>query len=78
MRSASEHKQACIKNALNIPFHDIQQRIGELDKDTEIWVHCASGYRASVVASMLHAHGFDVALINDDIENAPSQLIITG
>lgn len=78
VRSSSEHKQAHVSGALNIPFHDIQERIKELDKDTEVWIHCASGYRASVVASILHAHGFDVVLINDDIENAPSELIITG
>lgn len=78
VRSASEYKQAHIEGSINIPFHDIQERIKELDKNTGVWVHCASGYRASVVASILHAHGFDVVLINDDIENAPSELIITG
>ena len=37
----------------------------------EVWVHCASGYRASIAASALAAHGRRVVAIDDDFaENA--------
>lgn len=76
VRSASEHTQAHIEGSLNIPFHDIQLRITELSKDTAVWVHCASGYRASIVASILHIHGYTVVLIDDDFKNAPIELLV--
>ncbi len=36
----------------------------------EIWVHCQSGYRASVAAGLLDAAGRDVVLIDDDFSSA--------
>ena len=36
----------------------------------EVWVHCASGYRASVAASLLDAAGRSLVAIDDSFENA--------
>ncbi len=36
----------------------------------EVWVHCASGYRASVAASFLAAAGRTLVAIDDSFENA--------
>ncbi len=36
----------------------------------ELWVHCASGYRASVAASVLAAAGRRLVAIDDSFENA--------
>ena len=36
----------------------------------EVWIYCASGYRASVAASILDEPGRQVVLINDDYEAA--------
>ena len=36
----------------------------------QIWVHCQSGYRASLAAGLLDAAGRDVVLIDDDFGNA--------
>jgi rhodanese-related sulfurtransferase len=33
-------------------------------------VHCASGFRASIAASLLDRSGFDVVLIDDAFTNA--------
>lgn len=35
-----------------------------------LWVHCASGFRASIAASLLHRSGHDVVLIDDPFVNA--------
>jgi rhodanese-related sulfurtransferase len=35
-----------------------------------VWVHCAAGYRASVAASVLHATGRRVVVIDDDFAGA--------
>ncbi len=36
----------------------------------EVWVHCASGYRASVAASLIAAAGRTPVAIDDSFENA--------
>jgi hypothetical protein len=35
-----------------------------------VWVHCESGYRSTLAASMLAAGGRPVVSINDDFANA--------
>ena len=35
-----------------------------------MWVHCASGYRASIAASLLDRTGRQVVLVDDDFDNA--------
>jgi rhodanese-related sulfurtransferase len=35
-----------------------------------IWVHCAGGYRAAVVAALLAANGRDVVAVDDNFDNA--------
>ena len=53
-----------MSNAVNIVVHELADRLDELPA-AEIWVHCASGYRASVAASILDRHGREVVLIDD-------------
>ncbi|WP_278255459.1 hypothetical protein [Nocardioides convexus] len=36
----------------------------------EVWVHCASGYRASVAASFVAAAGRTPVAVDDSFENA--------
>jgi rhodanese-related sulfurtransferase len=35
-----------------------------------MWVHCAGGYRAGVVAALLDARGHDVVAIDDSFDSA--------
>lgn len=74
VRAASEYNALHINKAVNIPFHDVLERIVEIDKEKPVLVHCASGYRASVAASILHTHGYDTIFVDDDFENIPKQL----
>ena len=64
VRRDAEWKTARIDEAVHIPLHELGERAAEIPGG-EIWVHCMSGYRASVAASMLDAAGRDVVLIND-------------
>ena len=54
--------------AIHIPLHQLEQRMHEVP-DTQIWVHCASGYRASIAASLLQRAGHDVVLIDDHFDD---------
>ena len=69
VRRADEHDKARIKGAVNIPIHDLPHRIHEVPEG-ELWVHCASGYRASIAASFLDAAGRPLVAIDDSFENA--------
>ncbi|MBO1766688.1 MBL fold metallo-hydrolase [Allobranchiibius sp. GilTou38] len=67
VRRAAEYDAGHIDAALNIPLHEL---IPSLDRvpEGEVWVHCAGGYRASIAASVLAAHGIDVVAIDDSYE----------
>ena len=41
-----------------IPLNDLPQRLGELDPDREIVVHCRSGVRSGKAVEFLRAQGF--------------------
>ena len=51
------------------PLHDLSGRAGELPPG-EVWVHCQSGYRAIVAASLLAGLGREVVSVDDDFDNA--------
>jgi rhodanese-related sulfurtransferase len=42
---------------MNIPLNHLQERIAEVPRDRLIAVHCASGYRSSIAAGILHHYG---------------------
>jgi rhodanese-related sulfurtransferase len=69
VRRQSERDAAWIGSAMHIPLHDLAVRMGEIGEG-QVWVHCQSGYRASVAAGLLDAAGRDVVLIDDDFDNA--------
>ncbi len=69
VRRADEYDSTRIKGAVNIPIHELPQRVDEVP-DGELWVHCASGYRATVAASVLDAAGRRLVAIDDSFENA--------
>jgi glyoxylase-like metal-dependent hydrolase (beta-lactamase superfamily II)/rhodanese-related sulfurtransferase len=69
VRRASEFEESRIDGAVNIPIQDIAERADEAPHG-ELWVHCASGYRASIAASFLAAAGRSVVLIDDEYDKA--------
>ncbi len=69
VRRADEHDKTRITGAVNVPIHELPRRVEEVP-DGELWVHCASGYRASVAASILDAAGRRLVAIDDSFENA--------
>ena len=69
VRRASEHDADHIDGAVNIPIHEIADRAHDVP-DGEVWVHCASGYRASIAASFLAAAGRDLVAVDDEYDKA--------
>jgi glyoxylase-like metal-dependent hydrolase (beta-lactamase superfamily II)/rhodanese-related sulfurtransferase len=70
VRRAAEFDAGHIDGAVNIPIHAVLSHLESIPHQ-QLWVHCAGGYRASVVASILAARGHDVVAVDDSFdENA--------
>lgn len=70
VRQSHEFGNGHVRDAVNIALHELPERLGELAEDRELWIHCASGYRASIAAALLDRHQRRVVLIDDDYDNA--------
>ncbi|XVQ07593.1 MBL fold metallo-hydrolase [Spirillospora sp. CA-255316] len=64
VRRASERREDRIEGSVHIPIHEVHQRLHEVPGGT-VWVHCATGMRAAIAASMLDAAGQDVVAVDD-------------
>jgi rhodanese-related sulfurtransferase len=63
---------------VHIPIHEVPDRLDAVPPGP-VWVHCAGGYRAAVVASLLDARGIDVVAVDDSFDNAgPAGLDLAG
>ena len=58
VRAPSEWKGGHVPCATHIFVPELRKRAGELDKTKPVVTYCASGYRASIAASMLQKQGF--------------------
>ena len=69
VRRRLEFQESHISGAVHIPFNELPDRLGEIPPG-EVWVHCHSGYRSMVAASMLAARGRVAVSVDDDFDNA--------
>jgi hydroxyacylglutathione hydrolase len=70
VRRKDEFAASHVPGAVNVPLHELLARMDELP-DGRIWVHCASGYRAGVAASLLQRGGRDVVQLDASFRHAP-------
>lgn len=71
VRTRAEFGEGHVTGAVNIPVHELPEVVDDLPAG-EAWVHCKSGYRAGIGASMLHAAGRPVVHLDDDWDRAAS------
>ncbi len=69
VRRDDEWAAGHIDGATHIPLHDLEARVDEVPPGT-VWVHCGSGYRAAVAASLLDRAGRSVVAVDDDWDAA--------
>lgn len=69
VRRADEWQEGHIGGASNLPIHELPDRLGDLP-DATFYVHCETGYRASVACSLLDRAGKSAVLVDDEFANA--------
>ncbi|HET9971342.1 MAG TPA: rhodanese-like domain-containing protein, partial [Streptosporangiaceae bacterium] len=69
VRRTDEWRAGHLAGAVHVPFWEVEGRTGEVPAG-EVWVHCASGFRASIAASLLDRAGRRVVHVDDDWERA--------
>lgn len=63
VRQRGEYDYGHVAGAINIPLQELADRTDEVPAG-EVWVHCGSGYRASIAASILDRHDRTIVLID--------------
>ncbi len=59
VRKPTEYSAEHAENAQNFPLDYINQYMHEINRDTKYYVHCRSGYRSMIAASILRSRGFE-------------------
>jgi len=65
VRRDDERASGHLPGSVHVPLHSLLERLDEIPH-APLWVHCASGFRASIAASLLDRAGHDVVLIDDE------------
>ncbi len=69
VRRPDEWEKGHIVGAVHIPFYELHGRQDDVPAG-EVWVHCQSGYRAAIGASLMGCAGREVVHIDDDWDAA--------
>jgi glyoxylase-like metal-dependent hydrolase (beta-lactamase superfamily II) len=77
VRGEPERASGSIPGSVHIPVYSILGRLTEIPPG-QLWIHCASGYRASIAASLLDRAGHNVVLVDDLYTSAVDSGLATG
>lgn len=69
VRRTDEYVRSHVSGSVHVPLHELLERLGELP-NARLWVHCQSGWRSSIAASLLERAGHDVVYVDDDFDHA--------
>ncbi len=68
VRRQGEWDAGHVEGAQHVPLPELAQRAGEVPE--QVWVHCASGFRASIAGSVLERAGHRVTVVSDAFDAA--------
>ncbi|MEZ4992261.1 MAG: rhodanese-like domain-containing protein [Saprospiraceae bacterium] len=70
VRKPTEWEGEHLENSDNFPLDFISSNMHTIDKGEEYYLHCRTGYRSTVAASILKSRGFDKVIdIIDTLED---------
>lgn len=59
VRKPTEYIAEQVEHAQNFPLSTISNNMSEVSKEEKYYLHCRSGFRSTIAASILKARGFD-------------------
>ncbi len=69
VRLDTEWNASHVQGAVHVPLPELPARLDAVPPGA-VWVHCASGYRATAAASLLARTARTVVVIDDDFDTA--------
>ncbi len=76
-RRDDERASGGVPGSLHIPIHELAGRLDEVP-DGDVWVHCGSGYRASIAVSMLARAGRRPVLVDGSYDDPDTGAAAVG
>ncbi len=73
VRTAGENAAAAVPGAINIPLGELRNRLAEIPRDREIWVHCGVGQRSYYASRILRQLGFNVRNLSGGMRSYKAQ-----
>lgn len=77
VRRDDERAHGAIPGSVHVPLQNLVGQLEQLPAGP-LWVHCASGFRASIAASLLDRAGHQVRLVDDDYGHAVDSGLASG
>tara|TARA_R100001143_G_C3361215_1_gene136180 strand:- start:32731 stop:34137 length:1407 start_codon:yes stop_codon:yes gene_type:complete len=68
VRKLSEYNEFNIDGSINVAHTRLLPNIEKLSRDRKHYVHCQAGGRSAVAAALLKRNGFDVIVIDDELD----------
>ena len=59
VRTQNEYDLMHVKNAINIPVNEIEQKIFQIEQDKKIMVYCSTGARSKTAIQILNNLGYN-------------------
>jgi hydroxyacylglutathione hydrolase len=79
VRTPREWHSKHIAGSLSIPLNHLPRRLQEVPRQGPLVLHCQSGYRSAIAASLLEQHGITCAdLVGGFAAWEASQLAVVG
>ncbi len=64
VRTTAEYQRGHLEGAHSLPYTRMKHHLEGLPRNRPLFVHCASGKRASLATSFLKAHGFNAVHVD--------------
>lgn len=64
VRFASEYESSHLPDAIHIPYTRLAERLNDVPRDRDLFIHCESGARSAVAASLMARNGFRVTYVD--------------
>lgn len=74
VRHSREYAHYRLPNAVNLPLHELRQRVEELDKERTYVCYCKTGRRSSAAAFVLTQAGFQVSVLRGGLQVLPAPM----